>query len=67
MIPDVKLKISLQELSLRGARIIAQQASLIEQYSNEKNLWITDLPREDRYLARGGEARVYLHMSRKDA
>ena len=28
MIPEVKLKISLQELSSRGARIIAQQSGI---------------------------------------
>ncbi len=38
-----------------------EQAILIEQYSDQNNLWVTDLPGEDRYLTRGGEARVYLY------
>jgi len=42
------------------AVIKEKQASLLETYSNENNLWVTDLPAEDRYLTRGGEARVYL-------
>lgn len=37
-----------------------EQILLLETYSNENNLWVTDLPGEDRYLTRGGEARVYL-------
>jgi len=36
------------------------QAHLLETYSNQNNLWLTDLPGEDRFLARGGEAKVYL-------
>jgi hypothetical protein len=43
-----------------------EQENVLEKYSNEKNLWITDLPGEDRYLARGGEARVYLHVDNKN-
>lgn len=44
-----------------GKTIIKEkQASLLEIYSSENNLWVTDLPGEDRYLTRGGEARVYL-------
>lgn len=38
-----------------------EQALLLEKYSNEHNLWVTDLPGEDRFLTRGGEARVYLN------
>jgi len=38
-----------------------EQATLIEKYCDQNNLWVTDLPGEDRYLTRGGEARVYLH------
>lgn len=48
------------------AIIKEEQANVLEKYSNEKNLWITDLPGEDRYLARGGEARVYLHIDNKN-
>jgi len=32
-----------------------KQKGFIEAYGNEKKLWITDLPGEDRFLARGGE------------
>lgn len=38
-----------------------EQARLIEQYCREHDLWAPDLPSEDRYLTRGGEAKVYLH------
>ena|SRR6266498_1607357 len=49
-----------------GKSIIKEkQANLLESYSTEKNLWITDLPGEDRYLTRGGEPRVYLHADNK--
>ena len=48
------------------ALVKEKQAGLLEKYSSEKNLWITDLPGEDRYLTRGGEARVYLHADNKN-
>lgn len=48
------------------AIIKEKQATLIESYSIEKNLWLADLPREDRYLTRGGEARVYLDDDNKN-
>jgi hypothetical protein len=37
-----------------------EQAQLLESTATENNLWVTDLPCEDRFLTRGGEARVYL-------
>ncbi len=37
-----------------------EQVQLLEKYSTENNLWVTDLPGEDNFLTRGGEARVYL-------
>jgi len=44
-----------------GKTIIKEkQATLLETYSDANKLWLTDLPGEDRYLTRGGEARVYL-------
>lgn len=43
-----------------------EQAQLLEKYSSENNLWVTDLPGEDRFLTRGGEARVYLHKDGKN-
>ena len=48
------------------ALVKEKQAGLLEKYCSEKNLWITDLPGEDRYLTRGGEARVYLHADNKN-
>ncbi len=48
------------------AVIKEKQATLLEEYSSEKNLWVADLPGEDRYLTRGGEARVYLHVDNKN-
>jgi len=38
-----------------------EQALLIADFCNERNLWVTDVPSEQRYLTRGGEAKVYLH------
>ena len=48
------------------AIIKEKQAQLLESYSNEKNLWVEDIPAEDRYLTRGGEARVYLDRDNKN-
>lgn len=48
------------------AIIKEEQASLLETYSKQNNLWVTaDLPAEDRYLTRGGEALVYLDADNK--
>lgn len=47
------------------AIIKEEQALLLEKYSKEHNLWVTDLPGEDRFLTRGGEARVYLNTDCK--
>jgi hypothetical protein len=43
-----------------------EQAQLLEKYSIENNLWVADLPGEDRFLTRGGEARVYLDKDGKN-
>src|ERR1044071_6720091 len=43
-----------------------KQANFLETYSDENKLWISDLPKEDRYLTRGGEARVYLDPDNKN-
>ena len=43
-----------------------KQVRLLETYCNQHNLWVTELPGEDRYLTRGGEARVYLHTDNKN-
>ena len=37
-----------------------EQAEVIEAYCDEKRLWVTSLPGEERYLTRGGEAKVYI-------
>ncbi|HMJ47157.1 MAG TPA: hypothetical protein VK498_07485 [Ferruginibacter sp.] len=42
-----------------------EQAQLLETYSTENNLWLTELPDPDMYLTRGGEARVYLDADRR--
>jgi hypothetical protein len=39
-----------------------KQAELLETYSTKNNLWVNNLPGEERYLTRGGEARVYLDL-----
>lgn len=38
-----------------------EQAKLIEEYVSENGLWVAGPPSQDRYLTRGGEAKVYLH------
>jgi hypothetical protein len=43
-----------------NAIIKEKQAQLIEAYCDEHKLWIENVPENDRYLARGGEARIYL-------
>jgi len=40
-----------------------EQATVLEAYCDQHNLWVTDLPGEDRYLTRGGEAEVYLELA----
>jgi hypothetical protein len=47
------------------AIIKEKQAVVLEGYSTSNNLWISDLPKEDRYLTRGGEAKVYLGSDNK--
>jgi hypothetical protein len=37
-----------------------KQERIIEAYCEENKLWAADLPREERYLTRGGEAKVYI-------
>lgn len=43
-----------------------EQKRLLESYCNSNNLWVNNLPGEDRYLTRGGEARVYLDVDSKN-
>ena len=47
------------------AVIKEEQALLLEDYSNKNNLWVVELPGEERYLTRGGEARVYLNTDNR--
>ena len=54
------------KIDFEGKSVIKEeQAQLLEKYSTENNLWVTDLPGEDRFLTRGGEARVYLDKDGK--
>lgn len=43
-----------------NAIIKKEQACLIEEYCSYHDLWFSRVPDNDRYLTRGGEARVYL-------
>ncbi|NCI49481.1 hypothetical protein GWC95_06070 [Sediminibacterium roseum] len=55
------------KIDFEGKSVIKEeQAQLLEKYSTENNLWVTDLPGEDRFLTRGGEARVYLAKDGKN-
>lgn len=50
-----------------GKTIIKEkQVRFLEPYISQHNLWIEDLPGEDRFLTRGGEARVYLDVDNKN-
>jgi len=50
--------------NFEGKSIIKEeQAVHIEAYCDKHNLWMTDLPGKDRYLTKGGEAKVYLHSA----
>ncbi len=42
-----------------------RQANFIEEYCNKYNFWYLTQLGEDRYLTRGGEARVYLHTDNR--
>ncbi|MDH7463307.1 hypothetical protein QEG73_18560 [Chitinophagaceae bacterium 26-R-25] len=43
-----------------------KQIDFIEAFCDTNNFWATNSPGEDRYLTRGGEARVYLHPDNKN-
>src|SRR5258705_8179794 len=50
-----------------GKSIIKEkQANILESYCDENNLWVDDIPGKDRYLTRGGEARVYFDDDNKN-
>lgn len=42
-----------------------EQVGFLKNYSSENNLWVHDLPGENRFLTRGGEAKVYLGSDNK--
>ena len=55
------------KIDFEGKSVIKkEQAQLLEKYNTENNLWVTDFPGEDRFLTRGGEARVYLDKDGKN-
>jgi hypothetical protein len=43
MIPETKLKISLQELSLKGAQIIAQQSEISYAAALQQVQWLKEI------------------------
>lgn len=43
-----------------NAVIKEEQARFIEEYCNDHNLWLEHPPEENRYITRGGEAKIYL-------
>lgn len=50
-----------------GKSVIKEkQVVALETFCYENALWINEIPSEDRYLTRGGEARVYLHSDNKN-
>src|SRR5690349_13381271 len=42
-----------------------EQVEFLKHLANQQNLWVRDLPAKERYLAEGGEAKVYLHTNKK--
>jgi hypothetical protein len=42
-----------------------EQVSLLVRYIDQHHLWVMNLPGEERFLTRGGEARVYLAIDNK--
>lgn len=47
------------------AIIKKEQAELLEKFAFEKNLWLSQFPSEETFLARGGEARVFLDIDNR--
>lgn len=49
-----------------GKSIIKEkQVEFLKQLTNKHNWWVQNLPDKDKYLAEGGEAKVYLHSDNK--
>ena len=42
-----------------------KQVEFLKQLAIEHNWWMQSLPNKDKYLAEGGEAKVYLHSDNK--
>ncbi|NML37320.1 hypothetical protein HHL17_08925 [Chitinophaga sp. G-6-1-13] len=38
-----------------------EQAEFLKRYGSKNNLWVTDLPDETTFLAKGGEASIYFN------
>lgn len=47
------------------AIIKEEQRKLLIEYCSQHNLWVVDVPKKERFLARGGEALVYLHEDQR--
>ncbi|HEY4288155.1 MAG TPA: hypothetical protein VGN00_13710 [Puia sp.] len=47
------------------SRIKKEQAELLKLHSTDKDLWVRNLPDENSYLTRGGEAQVYFAADQK--
>jgi len=43
-----------------------EQEALLEAFGKKNNLWLTTLPVQDTFFARGGEAMVYLDSDKRD-
>jgi aspartate oxidase len=42
-----------------------EQAQFLRLYSSQNSLWITELPKENTFLARGGEATIYFNSNNR--
>lgn len=42
-----------------------EQAELLKFHSTERNWWVHNLPADDQFLTRGGEAEIYLGADRR--
>ena len=48
------------------SRIKAEQAQFLKHHSSLRNWWVNDLPDESNFLARGGEAKIYFALDRRN-
>ena len=42
-----------------------EQAEIIESFCRDNDFWIKESPAGERYLTRGGEAKIYLHPNNR--